>query len=120
MKKPELPTVGASYFGVFVCSIFEAGKLVSCLLQNGWLSLSVPGLKGGGLPSGGLSLCLGPALSCAEAEEEPSRAGQGAGGTPPAASQAAPRVRVATLDSAAAGRPAPCHREGTRHTPGSN
>lgn len=33
-----------AYFGGFVCSIFEAGELVSCLLQNGWLSLSVPAL----------------------------------------------------------------------------
>ena len=49
VRNLSCPTVRASYFGVFVCSIFEAGKLVSCLLQNGWLSLSVPGLEGGGL-----------------------------------------------------------------------
>jgi hypothetical protein len=32
VEKPELPHAPASYFGGFVCSIFEVGELVSCLL----------------------------------------------------------------------------------------
>lgn len=39
----------------------------------------MPGPKGGGLPSGGLSFCFGPVLLCAGAKEEPSSAGQGTG-----------------------------------------
>ena len=100
VRNLSCPAVGASYFGVFVYSIFEAGKLVSCLLQNGWLSLSVPGLEGGGLTHWGPSFSLELVTFWAGAKEEPRIVGARCRGTLPATSWDTQRFEVTTLSSA--------------------
>ena len=116
MRNLSFPTDRASSFGVFDCSIFEAGKPVSCLLQNGWLSLSVPGLEGGASASGGpfspssqFPSVQGPKRNpgCQGKEQGrpascfPGVPGAGGSKSPPSAGQC-PSL----------GRRAPCHKRG--------